>query len=66
MSAFIPILVVVLALVAAGSIAYIAWELTSKDVHDVLEQSLGRGALEQQERGPGAPPEGGGDPRETP
>jgi hypothetical protein len=58
MSAFIPIMVVVLALVAAGSIAYIAWELTSKDVHDVLEHSLGRGALEENHR-PGAaePPE---------
>jgi hypothetical protein len=53
MSAFIPIVVVVLALVAAGSIAYIAWELTSKDVHDVLEQSLGRGALGENHR-PGA------------
>ena len=47
MSALIPSLVVLLALVAAGSIAYIAWELTSKDVHDVLEKSLGQGALEE-------------------
>jgi hypothetical protein len=67
MSAFIPILVVVLALVAAGSIAYIAWELTSKDVHDVLEKSLGRGALEEDRRSATAvPPEGDGDPRKTP
>jgi hypothetical protein len=59
MSAFIPIVVVVLALVAAGSIAYIAWELTSKDVHDVLGQSLGRGALEENRRPETAePPEG--------
>lgn len=59
MSAFIPILVVVLALVAAGSIAYIAWELTSKDVHDVLEQSLGRGALDEDGRDePAGSPDG--------
>ncbi len=43
MSELIPVAVVILALVAAGSIVYVAWELTSKDIHDVLERSLGRG-----------------------
>ncbi len=33
MSALMPILVVLLALVAAGSIAYIAWELSSEEFH---------------------------------
>ena len=42
MAAVIPVIVVVLALVAAGSIAYIAWQLTSKDVQDQLERSLGQ------------------------
>ena len=42
MGAVVPVIVVVLALVAAGSIAYIAWQLTSKDVQDQLERSLGQ------------------------
>ncbi len=33
MSALMPILVVLLALIAAGSIAYIAWELSSEEFH---------------------------------
>jgi hypothetical protein len=43
MSEYIPIIVVLLALVAAGSIVYLAWELTSKDLQSALERSLGRG-----------------------
>ena len=31
MSSIVPIVSILLALVAAGSIAYIAWELTSED-----------------------------------
>jgi hypothetical protein len=42
----IPIAVIALALIAAGSIAYIAWELTSKDIQDEIERSLGRPATE--------------------
>lgn len=33
MSVLIPIFIVLLALIAAGSIAYIAWELSSEDFH---------------------------------
>lgn len=33
MSALIPLVIVLLALIAAGSIAYIAWELSSEDFH---------------------------------
>ena len=36
MSALIPIVIIVLALIAAGSIAYIAWELSSEDFHKSL------------------------------
>jgi hypothetical protein len=42
MGVVIPVIVVFLALVAAGSIAYIAWELTSRETQDALEKSLGR------------------------
>ena len=63
MGAVIPVIVVVLALVAAGSIAYVAWQLTSKDVQDQLERSLGRpgenGARPPQES---PPPEDASDP----
>jgi hypothetical protein len=38
MSSLMPVLVIILALIAAGSIAYIAWELSSEKFHD----SLGR------------------------
>lgn len=41
MSDFMPLIVVALALLAAGSIAYIAWELSSKDVQDEIEKALG-------------------------
>ena len=43
MGVVIPVLVVILALIAAGSIAYVAWQLTSKDVQDELERALGPG-----------------------
>ncbi len=36
MSALIPIVIILLALIAAGSIAYIAWELSSDDFHNSL------------------------------
>ena len=37
MSTLFPILAVLLALIAAGSIAYIAWELSSEKFHAELE-----------------------------
>lgn len=37
MSTYGPLIAIALALVAAGSVAVIAWELTSKDFHDSLE-----------------------------
>ena len=36
-----PVLVIVLALIAAGSIAYIAWELTSEDFHKSFDATDG-------------------------
>ncbi|GEM_PF-2443071 len=42
MSSLIPVIAVLLALVAAGAIAYLAWELTSKRSQDSIEESLGR------------------------
>ena len=42
MSSLVPVIAVLLALIAAGSIAYIAWELTSKRSQDSIEASLGR------------------------
>ncbi|HEX5789118.1 MAG TPA: hypothetical protein VFY03_13125 [Woeseiaceae bacterium] len=44
MSALIPFAVVLLALAAAGFIAWIAWDLTSKETQDVLERALGQKA----------------------
>jgi hypothetical protein len=41
-SSFAPFIVVALALVAALSIVYIAWQLSSKEIQDTLEESLGR------------------------
>lgn len=41
MSDYMPLIVVALALLAAGSIAFIAWELSSKDVQDEIERALG-------------------------
>lgn len=42
MSSLVPVIAILLALIAAGSIAYIAWELTSGRSQDSIEQSLGR------------------------
>lgn len=42
MSMLIVVIVVALALVTAGSIIFIAWELTSRTTQDALERSLGR------------------------
>jgi hypothetical protein len=41
MSEFMPLIVIALALLAAGSIAFIAWELSSKEVQDEIEKALG-------------------------
>ena len=38
MPAWIPIVVVILALVVAASIGYIAWELSSDEFHKSFEQ----------------------------
>lgn len=35
-----PVFVILLALVAAGSIAYIAWELTSKDIQKSIDRNV--------------------------
>lgn len=40
MSAFGPVIVILLALVAAGSIAFIAWELTSKDIQKSIDRNV--------------------------
>ncbi len=67
MSELIPIAVVILALVAAGSIIYVAWELTSKDIHEVLERSLGqRGAGERKPDGSSCAESGNGEGPEEP
>jgi len=42
MSALVPVIAILLALIAAGAIAYIAWDLTSKKTQDSLEDALGR------------------------
>jgi hypothetical protein len=66
MSALIPVIVVVLALVAAGSIAYIAWQLTSKDVQDQLERSLGQPRDAAVEAAKTSPPDASEPPLEPP
>lgn len=66
MSELIPVAVVILALVAAGSIAYVAWELTSKDIQEGLERSLGRGAAEGRPDGTSSAGTGGPDVPEEP
>lgn len=40
MSAYMPVIVILLALIAAGSIAYIAWELTSKDIQKSIDRNV--------------------------
>ena len=37
MSTYLPIALVILALFAAGCVAYIAWELSSEDFHNSLQ-----------------------------
>ena len=37
MWSLMPILVILIAIVAAASIAYIAWELTSDDIQDSID-----------------------------
>jgi len=37
MSSLLPFIIVALALIAAGCIAYIAWELSSEEFHDSLQ-----------------------------
>lgn len=49
MSSFIPFVVVALALIAALSIIYIAWQLSSREIQDSLEKSLGRPATADEE-----------------
>ena len=65
MSALIPVVVVVLALAAAGFIAWIAWDLTSKETQDVLERALGRKGVSSDTDGtlppPGNQPSAAGD-----
>lgn len=38
MSSLLPFIIVALALIAAGCIAYIAWELSSEEFHDSLQK----------------------------
>lgn len=40
MSSYGPFVVIFLALVAAASIAFIAWELTSKDVQKSIDRNV--------------------------
>ncbi|HNP37583.1 MAG TPA: hypothetical protein PKK10_17180 [Woeseiaceae bacterium] len=44
MSSYMPFIVIALALLAAGSIAFVAWEVLTKDVQDALEKALGQPA----------------------
>lgn len=53
MSSWIPIAAVVLALIAAGSIAWIAWELSSREFHESFGDTADDG-----ERPPETPAEG--------
>lgn len=40
MSTYGPFVVILLALIAAASIAFIAWELTSKDVQKSIDRNV--------------------------
>ena len=40
MSTLMPFIVILLALIAAGSIAYIAWELTSNDLQKSIDRNV--------------------------
>ena len=48
MSTYGPLIVIFLALVAAASIAFIAWELTSKDI----QKSIDRNVVDDADDGP--------------
>lgn len=37
MLTYLPVIAIVLAIIAAGSIAYVAWELTSDDVQKSID-----------------------------
>ena len=55
MSTYGPFIVIFLALLAAASIAFIAWELTSKDI----QKSIDRNAADDADSDDGSrPPEG--------
>lgn len=54
MSTYGPFIVIFLALVAAGSIAFIAWELTSKDI----QKSIDRNAVDDSDDIDGPRPPG--------
>lgn len=54
MSTYGPFVVVFLALVAAVSIAFIAWELTSKDI----QKSIDRNVTDDADNDDGSPPPG--------
>ena len=53
MSTYGPFVVILLALLAAASIAYIAWELTSKDVQRSIDRNVAEDGDDVDE--PGAP-----------
>lgn len=55
MSTYGPLIVIFLALVAAASIAFIAWELTSKD----MQKSIDRNVVDDADDADG--PRNGGD-----
>ena len=54
MSTYGPLIVIFLALIAAASIAFIAWELTSKDV----QKSIDRNAVDVPDDADGPPTPG--------
>lgn len=51
MRSLIPVLAVILALIAAGSIAYIAWDLTSDKPPDERDDEEGGDSADPQEPG---------------
>lgn len=57
MGTLIVVIVVMLAVVTAGSIIFLAWELTSKETQDALERSLGHDAGKPPNTHAGSPAE---------
>ena len=51
MSSYGPFVVIFLALVAAASIAFIAWELTSKDIQKSIDRNVTDDAEDSDESG---------------